>query len=149
MYLYEACTLHLYRNGLKFFWQACTPKLRLHTGFEVFLISFLFIIFFSVPNETKEGEFHLGPNRFFIHLHKILIPRAHQSLCKSLAPFWIFSWVDLVQPIIKRCRRVEIQLNLRKQQTFSGKNPKLVVSFTRGTCKPKKKFETNTTPECQ
>ena len=26
---------------------------------------FLFIIFFCVLNETKEGEFHLGPNRFF------------------------------------------------------------------------------------
>ena len=50
---------------LEFFWQACTPKLRPHIGFEVFLIIFLFIIIFSVPNETKEGEFHLGPNRFF------------------------------------------------------------------------------------
>ena len=71
-------------------------------GFSVY---FLFIIFFSVPNETKEGEFHLGPNRFFIHLYKILIRRAHQILCKSLAPFRIFSWVDSVQLIIKRCRR--------------------------------------------
>ena len=26
---------------------------------------FLFIIFFCVLNETKEGEFQLGPNRFF------------------------------------------------------------------------------------
>jgi hypothetical protein len=30
-----------------------------------FSIIFLFIIFFFVLNETKEGEFHLGPNTFF------------------------------------------------------------------------------------
>ena len=45
----------------------------------------------------------LDPIDFFIHLHKILIPRAHYSLCKNLASFRIFSWVDSVQPIIKRC----------------------------------------------
>ena len=112
-----------------------------------FSVHFLFIIFFSMTNVTKEGEFQLGPNRFSIHLHKVLIPRAHESLCKSLALFWIFLWVDSVQPIIKRSRRVEIQLNLRKYQP-SPENPKLGVYFTRGTCKPDKKFETNTTPEC-
>ena len=51
---------------------------------------------------------------FFIDLYKILIPRAYWSLCKNLASFWIFSWVDSVQPIIKQCRRPKIQLNLRK-----------------------------------
>ena len=50
----------------------------------------------------KRVNFILDPIDFFIHLHKILIPKAHYSLCKSLAPFWIFLWVDSVQPIIKR-----------------------------------------------
>ena len=59
-------------------------------------------------------NFILDPIDFFINLHKILMPRAHESLCKRLALFWIFSWVDSVLPIIKRCRRAEIQLNLRK-----------------------------------
>ena len=123
MYLCEACILRLCRNGLKFFWQACTPKLRSHTGSQVFLIIFLLIIFFCVLNETKEGEFHLGPNRFFYRPSQNSYPqgRAHQSLCKSLAPFQIFSWVDSVQPIIKRSHRAEILLNLRKQQTISEK----------------------------
>ena len=62
----------------------------------------------------KRVNFILNLIDFFIHLHKILIPRAQKSMCKSLAPFRIFSWVDLVQPIIKRCRRAEIQLILRK-----------------------------------
>ena len=65
-------------------------------------------------NETKEGELHLRPTRFFIDLNKILIPMAHETLCKSLAPFRIFSWVDSIQPIIKWCCRAKIQLNLRK-----------------------------------
>ena len=62
----------------------------------------------------KRVNYILDPIDFFIELHKILIPRAHESLCKSLAPFQIFLWVDTVQPIINRCRRTEIQLNLRK-----------------------------------
>ena len=62
----------------------------------------------------KRVNYILDPIEFFFDLHKILIPRAHESLCKSLAPFQIFSWVDSVQPIIKRCRRAKIQLNLRK-----------------------------------
>ena len=62
----------------------------------------------------KRANFILDPIDFFIHLHKILIPRAHYSLCKNLAPFRIFSWVDAVQPIIKRSCRAEIQLNLKK-----------------------------------
>ena len=62
----------------------------------------------------KRVNFILDPIDFFIDLHKILIPMAHESLCKSLAPFWIFSWVDSVQPIIKRSRRAKIELNLRK-----------------------------------
>ena len=62
----------------------------------------------------KRVNFILVPIDFFIHLYKILIPRAHYILCKNIASFWIFSWVDSVQPIIKQCRRVEIQLNLRK-----------------------------------
>ena len=95
----------------------------------------------------KRVNYILDPIDFFIDLHKILIDRAHESLCKSLVPFRIFSWKDLVQPIIKRSRCAEIQLNLRISKP-SPENPKLVVSFTRGTCKPKKKFETNTTPEC-
>ena len=48
----------------------------------------------------KRVNYILDPIDFFIDLHKILIPRAHESLCKGLAPFWIFSWVDSVQPII-------------------------------------------------
>ena len=59
----------------------------------------------------------------------------------------MFLWVDSVQSIIKRCRRTKNQLNLRKVANHLRKAPKLGVSFTRGTCKPKKKFETNTTPE--
>ena len=50
----------------------------------------------------KRVNFILDPIDFFIDLHKILIPRAHESLSKSLAPFGIFSWVDSVQPIINR-----------------------------------------------
>ena len=50
----------------------------------------------------KWVNFILDPIDFFIHLHKILIPRAHYSLCKNLVPFQIFSWVDSVQPIIKQ-----------------------------------------------
>ena len=46
-------------------------------------------------------NFILDPIDIFIHLYKILIPRAHYSLCKNLAPFQIFSWVDSVQRIIK------------------------------------------------
>ena len=122
MYLYEVCILRLCRNGLKFFWQACTPKLRPHTGSQVFQIIFYLLYFSLCPMRQKRVNFILDPIDFFIHPHKILIPRAHQSLCKSLAPFRIFSWVDSVQPIIKRCRRAEIQLNLRKQQTISEKS---------------------------
>ena len=62
----------------------------------------------------KRVNYILDPIDFFIDLHKILIPKTHESLCKSLAQFQIFSWVDSVQPIINRCRRAEIQLNLRK-----------------------------------
>ena len=50
----------------------------------------------------KRANFILDLIDFFIHLHKILILRAHYSLCKNLAPFQIFSWVDSVQPIINR-----------------------------------------------
>ena len=49
----------------------------------------------------KRVKYILDPIDFFIDLHKILIPRAHEILCKSLAPFRIFSWVDSVQRIIK------------------------------------------------
>ena len=62
----------------------------------------------------KGVNYILDPIDFFIDLHKILIPRAHLSLCKSLAQFRIFLWVDSVQLIINRCRHVEIQLNLKK-----------------------------------
>ena len=62
----------------------------------------------------KRVNFILDPIDIFIHLYKILIPGAHYSLCKNLAPFQIFSLVDSVQPVIKRCRRAEIQLNLKK-----------------------------------
>ena len=50
----------------------------------------------------KRVNFILDPIDFFIDLHKILIPKAHEGLCKSLAPFRIFLWVDFVQPIINR-----------------------------------------------
>ena len=62
----------------------------------------------------KRVNYIFDPLDFFIDLNKIMIPKAHEILCKSLAPFRIFSWVDSVQPIINRCRRAEIQLNLRK-----------------------------------
>ena len=62
----------------------------------------------------KRVNYILALIKFLIDLHKILIPTEHESLCKSLAPFWIFSWVDSVQPIIKQCRRADIQLNLKK-----------------------------------
>ena len=62
----------------------------------------------------KRVNYIFDPLDFFIDLYKILIPRAHGTLCKSLAQFQIFLWVDSVQPIIKRSRRAEIQLNLRK-----------------------------------
>ena len=39
----------------------------------------------------KRVNYILDPIDFFIDLYKILIPRAHDSLCKSLAPFQIFS----------------------------------------------------------
>ena len=50
----------------------------------------------------KRMNFIFDPIDFFIDLDKILIPRAHDSLCKSLVSFQIFSWVDSVQPIINR-----------------------------------------------
>ena len=50
----------------------------------------------------KRVSYIMDPIDFFIELHKILIPKAHETLCKSLAPFCIFSWVDSVQPIINR-----------------------------------------------
>ena len=56
----------------------------------------------------KRVNYILDPIDFFIDLYKILIPRAYESLCKNLAALRIFSWVDTVQPIINRCRRVEI-----------------------------------------
>ena len=62
----------------------------------------------------KRVNYIFDPLDFFMDPNKILIPRAHETLCKSLALFRIFSWVDSVQPIIKWCRRVKIQLNLRK-----------------------------------
>ena len=62
----------------------------------------------------KRVNYIFDPLDFFIDLNKILIPRAHETLCKSLASFWIFLWVDSVQPIINRCRCAKIQLNLRK-----------------------------------
>ena len=62
----------------------------------------------------KRVNYIFDPLDFFIDPNKILIPRAHETQCKILAPFWIFSWVDSVQPIIKRSRRAKIQLNLRK-----------------------------------
>ena len=65
-------------------------------------------------NETKEVNYIFDPLDFFNDLNKILIRRAHETQCKSLAPFRISSWVDSVQPIINRCRRAKIQLNLRK-----------------------------------
>ena len=37
-----------------------------HMILVFFLIIFLLIIFFCVLNETKEGEFDLGPNRYFL-----------------------------------------------------------------------------------
>ena len=62
----------------------------------------------------KRVNYIFDPLDFFIDLNKILIPRAHETLCKNLAPFRIFSLVDTVQPIINRCHCAEIQLNLRK-----------------------------------
>ena len=62
----------------------------------------------------KRVNYIFDPLDFFIDLNKILIPRAHETLCKSLAPFRTFSWVDSVQSIIKRCCRSKVQLNLRK-----------------------------------
>ena len=48
----------------------------------------------------KRVNYIFDPIDFFINLHKIIIPRTYESLCKSLAPFWIFSGADSVQPII-------------------------------------------------
>ena len=64
--------------------------------------------------KQKRVNYIFDPLDFFIDLSKILNPRAHETLYKSLALFWIFSWVDSVQPIINQCCRAEIQLNLRK-----------------------------------
>ena len=77
IYLCEACILRLYRNGLKFFWQACIPKLRPQTRSEVFLIMFLLIYFSLCWIRQKRVNFILDPIDFIIHLHKILIPRAY------------------------------------------------------------------------
>ena len=55
-------------------------------------------------------------------------------------------WGGPSSRIINRWIRAEIQLNLRKYQP-SLENPKLGVYFRCGTCKPNKKFETNTTPK--
>ena len=64
--------------------------------------------------KQKRVNYIFDPLDFFIDLNKIPIPRAHETLCKSLAPFRIFSWVNSIQPIINPCRHAEIQLNLRK-----------------------------------
>ena len=64
--------------------------------------------------KQKRVNYIFDPLDFFIDLNKILIPSTHETLCKSLAPFQIFSWVDSVQPIINRCHRARIQLNLKK-----------------------------------
>ena len=62
----------------------------------------------------KRVNYIFDPLDFFIDPNKIRIPRAHVTLCKSLASFRVFSWVDSVQPTINRCCHAEIQLNLRK-----------------------------------
>ena len=38
----------------------------------------------------KRVNYIFDPLDFFIDLDKIMIPRAHDTLCKSLAPLWIF-----------------------------------------------------------
>ena len=51
---------------------------------------------------TKEAQLHVGYTEFCIHLDQKLVPRAHDTPWKSLAPFQIFSGVDSVQRIINR-----------------------------------------------
>ena len=75
-----------------------------------FLNIFFIIIFFFVLNGQKRPNYMLGTLEFCIHLDKKLVPRAHHTLLKSLAPFWIVSKVDSVQHLINRWRRAKIQL---------------------------------------
>jgi hypothetical protein len=64
----------------------------------------------------------LVPKYFFFHLYKTMILRAHETMCRSLAPFRIFTGVDSVQHVITWWSNVEIQLNLRNYWTISGKS---------------------------
>ena len=66
----------------------------------------------------KRPNYMLDTLKFYIHLNKNLVHRAHDTLWKSLASFWIISGVGTVQPLINWWRRVEIQLNQRKYQTI-------------------------------
>ena len=94
----------------------------------------------------QRPNYILNTLEFCIHLDKNLVPRVHETLWKSLAPFWIVSGVGSVQPLINRWRRAKIQLNQRKYQTISKKSH-IWYSFTRGMCKLEKKIETNTALE--
>jgi hypothetical protein len=64
----------------------------------------------------------LNTLEFCIYLDQKLVPRAHKTHRKSLAPFWIISGVGSVQPLINQWRCTKIQLNWRKYQTISEKS---------------------------
>jgi hypothetical protein len=98
-------------------------------------------------HEKKRAIYMLGTLKFCIHTDQNLVPKPHETLWKSLAPFRMVAGVGLVQPLINRWYRVENQLNRRKYQTIPEKfqiwnfpHPWHVRAW--------EKFKTNTTMEC-
>ena len=50
----------------------------------------------------KRPNYMLGTLEFCIHLDPKLVPKAHKTLWKSLAPFLIILGLSSVQPLINR-----------------------------------------------
>ena len=48
-----------------------------------------YYIFICAKNGQKRPNYMLGTLEFYIHLDQKLVPRAHETLWKSLAPFQI------------------------------------------------------------
>jgi hypothetical protein len=75
-----------------------------------------------VLHETNRATYMLGTLEFCIHTDEKLVPRPHETLWKSLAPFQMVSGVGPVQPLINRWYRAENQLSRRKYQTIPEKS---------------------------
>jgi hypothetical protein len=88
-----------------------------------FFWSFLILLYFPLCYmRQKRATYMLGTLEFCIHMDQNLIPRPHETLWKSLAPFRMIFGVNPVQPLINRWYRAENQLNRRKYQTIPEKS---------------------------